>query len=187
MVTVFAFYSDDPSSNPAEVYRFYSVNCLKRTQINKKMPGIAHFFKKYETNFPRLERTRIDYLMLRLLPGESRHGLYNPNGKRDLYERGHVAQCSRCQAVSLTIFIFTAIFLSSLSLAFIRPFTTECAIEETDDNFLFGLTPNVANDDDDDYEDLVNLASLADYSIRNLRPKLTVIFHIDLQSISRKI
>jgi hypothetical protein len=49
--------------------------------------------------------------------------------------------------------------LSSLSLAFIRPFATECAIEETDDNFLFGITPNVANDDDDDYEDLVRIPS----------------------------
>ena len=60
------------------------------------------------------------------------------------------------QAASLTIFVFTAIFLSSLSLAFIRPFTTECAVEETDDNFLFGLPPSVANEDDDDYEDLVS-------------------------------
>ena len=37
------FNSDDPSSNPAEVYSFYSVNCLKRTKINKKRPGTAHF------------------------------------------------------------------------------------------------------------------------------------------------
>ena len=29
VVSVLAFFSDDPSSNPAEVYRFYSVNCLK--------------------------------------------------------------------------------------------------------------------------------------------------------------
>ena len=25
--------------NPAEVYSFYSVNCTKRTKINKKRPG----------------------------------------------------------------------------------------------------------------------------------------------------
>ena len=31
--------TNDPSSNPAEVYTFYSVNCLKRTKINKKRPG----------------------------------------------------------------------------------------------------------------------------------------------------
>lgn len=53
--------------------------------------------------------------------GESRHGLYNSN-KRDLYERGHVAQCSRCTAVTLTVFIFTTIFLTSLAAAFVRPF-----------------------------------------------------------------
>ena len=35
-------YSDDP----AEVYSFYSVHCLKRTKINKKRPGMAHFLKK---------------------------------------------------------------------------------------------------------------------------------------------
>ena len=29
VVSVLAFFSDDPSSNPAEVYRFYSVNCVK--------------------------------------------------------------------------------------------------------------------------------------------------------------
>ena len=39
-------YSDDPSSNHAEVYIFYSDNCLKRTKINRKRPGMAHFFKK---------------------------------------------------------------------------------------------------------------------------------------------
>ena len=60
----------------------------------------------------------------------------------------------------MTIFIFTTIFLSSLSLAFIRPFTTECVIDESEDNFLFGLTPNIVNDDDDDYEDLVRSVDL---------------------------
>ena len=43
VVSVLAFYYDDPSSNPADVYSFYSANCLKRT---KKRPGMAHFFKK---------------------------------------------------------------------------------------------------------------------------------------------
>ena len=37
-----AFYSDVPSSNPAEVFSFFSVNCLKRTEINKKRPGLTH-------------------------------------------------------------------------------------------------------------------------------------------------
>ena len=37
VVSVLAFYSDDPSSNPAEVYSFYSVNCSKRTKIIEKL------------------------------------------------------------------------------------------------------------------------------------------------------
>ena len=41
MVSVLAFYSNDPSSNPTEVYNF-SVQ-LKRTKVNKNMPGLAHF------------------------------------------------------------------------------------------------------------------------------------------------
>ena len=45
MVSVFALFSDDPSLNPSEVCRFYSVNCLKRTKINQKRPGMAHFLK----------------------------------------------------------------------------------------------------------------------------------------------
>ena len=32
-----AFYSNDPSSNPAEVFSFCSLNCLKRTQIHDKL------------------------------------------------------------------------------------------------------------------------------------------------------
>ena len=43
VVSVLVFYSDDPSSNPAEAYSFYSVNCLKRTKIIKKRPGIDLF------------------------------------------------------------------------------------------------------------------------------------------------
>ena len=44
VVSVLAFYSNDPSLNPAEVYNF-SVNCLsKRTKINKKETGVGQFF-----------------------------------------------------------------------------------------------------------------------------------------------
>ena len=43
VVSMLAFYFHDPSSNPAEVYSFYSLNCLKRTKINKTRPGMAHF------------------------------------------------------------------------------------------------------------------------------------------------
>ena len=43
VVSALAFYSDDPSSNPTEVYNFSVKLLLKRTKINKKMPGLAHF------------------------------------------------------------------------------------------------------------------------------------------------
>ena len=46
MVSVLAFYSDDQSSNPAESFQVFSVKfCLKRTKMNKKRPGLAHFLK----------------------------------------------------------------------------------------------------------------------------------------------
>ena len=43
VVSVFAFFSYDLSSNHCEVYSFYSVNCLKRTNINKKEAGNGPF------------------------------------------------------------------------------------------------------------------------------------------------
>ena len=46
VVSVLAFHSDDLSWNPAEVYRFNSVKCMKRTKINKKRPGLANFNEK---------------------------------------------------------------------------------------------------------------------------------------------
>ena len=45
VVSVLALYSDDPSSNPAEVYIFSVKLNLKRTKINKKRPELAHFQK----------------------------------------------------------------------------------------------------------------------------------------------
>ena len=36
MVSILAFYSDDPSSNSAKVYNFYVNLLLKRKKINKK-------------------------------------------------------------------------------------------------------------------------------------------------------
>ena len=47
MVSVLAFYSDDPSSNPDEVYNFSVKFLLKRTKINKKEAGVGPFKKKY--------------------------------------------------------------------------------------------------------------------------------------------
>ena len=46
VVSVLAFYSDDPSSNPAEVYNFSVKLLLKRTKINKKEAGVGPFLKK---------------------------------------------------------------------------------------------------------------------------------------------
>ena len=46
VVSVLAFYSDDPSSNPAEVYNFSVKLLLKRTKINKKEAGVGPFFRK---------------------------------------------------------------------------------------------------------------------------------------------
>ena len=48
MVSVLAFYSNDPSSIPTEVYNYSVKLLLKRTKINKKRPGLAHFLKKID-------------------------------------------------------------------------------------------------------------------------------------------
>ena len=50
MVSLLFFYSNDPSSNPGEVYQFSVVWVLK---INKKRLVMDHFLKKY-SNFARL-------------------------------------------------------------------------------------------------------------------------------------
>ena len=48
VVSMLAFYSDDPSSNPAEVYNFSVKLLLKRMKINKKEAGVGHFKKKIQ-------------------------------------------------------------------------------------------------------------------------------------------
>ena len=45
VVSVLAFYSDYPSSNPTEVYNFSVKLLLKRTKINKKEAGVGPFKK----------------------------------------------------------------------------------------------------------------------------------------------
>ena len=50
VLSVLAFYSDDPSSNPTEVYNFSVKLLMKRTKINKKRPGLAHL-KKINSSF----------------------------------------------------------------------------------------------------------------------------------------
>ena len=44
VVSMLAFYSVDPSLNPAQVYSFNSVNCLKRTKINQTGIGTFKIF-----------------------------------------------------------------------------------------------------------------------------------------------
>ena len=39
MVSELPFYSDDPGSNPAEVYNFSVIWLFRRTKRNKKRPG----------------------------------------------------------------------------------------------------------------------------------------------------
>ena len=48
VVNMITFYYDDPSLNPVEAYLqlFLQNLCLKRTNINRKEGGIAHFLKK---------------------------------------------------------------------------------------------------------------------------------------------
>ena len=59
VASVLAFYSDDLSSNTAEGYNFSVKLCLERTKINKKSPGLAHFFVKkigrYRLTIERIE------------------------------------------------------------------------------------------------------------------------------------
>ena len=43
MTSVFAIYSYDLSSNPAEVKRFYAEIWLKRANINEKYSWVAHW------------------------------------------------------------------------------------------------------------------------------------------------
>ena len=47
VVSVLAFYSDDPSSIPAEVYNFFcKIVVEKNENKQKKRPGLAQFKKK---------------------------------------------------------------------------------------------------------------------------------------------
>ena len=53
VVSVLAFYSDDASSNPAEVYNFSVKLLLKRIKINKKEDGVGPFL---ESPFARFKK-----------------------------------------------------------------------------------------------------------------------------------
>ena len=45
VVSALAYYSDNPSSDPADVYCFLLKFVFERTKINKKRPGLAHLLK----------------------------------------------------------------------------------------------------------------------------------------------
>ena len=42
VVGVLAFYSDNPSLNPAEAYNFSVIFVFEKNEKNKKRPGLAH-------------------------------------------------------------------------------------------------------------------------------------------------
>ena len=47
VVSMLAFHSNNPSSNPPDAYSFFCKKlCLKRSKLCKKRPGLVHFLKK---------------------------------------------------------------------------------------------------------------------------------------------
>ena len=92
--------------------------------------------------------------------------MYGNSSKRDYYERGggglhgggggHVAVCSRGQAVALTVFVFSAIFFTALAVAFVRPFSIGPGTGGSGPNFdhCYGSRYDKSTTDrvDDDYE-----------------------------------
>ena len=53
MVSVLAFYSDDPSSIPAEVYNFFCKNIVEKNENKQKEAGVGPLF--FLNNFGFLE------------------------------------------------------------------------------------------------------------------------------------
>ena len=51
MVSVLAFYSDDPSSIPAEVYNFFCKIVVEKNENKQKEAGVGPFFFKKKNNF----------------------------------------------------------------------------------------------------------------------------------------
>ena len=51
VVSVLAFYSDDPSSIPAEVYNFFCKNIVEKNENKQKEAGVGPLFKKKKNNF----------------------------------------------------------------------------------------------------------------------------------------
>ena len=46
VVSVLAFYSDDPSSIPAEVYNFFCKNIVEKNETKQQEAGVGPFLKK---------------------------------------------------------------------------------------------------------------------------------------------
>ena len=50
VVSVLAFYSNEPSSNPTEAYSFFCKICVLKNKVNKKETGVGPF-KKLSKHF----------------------------------------------------------------------------------------------------------------------------------------
>jgi len=74
--------------------------------------------------------------------------------KRDLYERGHVAVCSHRQALCITVFVFSSILATAVSIAFIRPWNTCDAVIEPHEEELENLTPIATNGEEFPWDDV---------------------------------
>ena len=51
MVSVLAFYSDNPSSNPADAYSFSVQIVFEKNENKQKEAGVAHFLKKTTSKY----------------------------------------------------------------------------------------------------------------------------------------
>ena len=60
MVSVLAFYSDDPSSIPAEVYNFFCKNIVEKNENKQKEAGVGPFFLKKNSRRIKLRFANLD-------------------------------------------------------------------------------------------------------------------------------
>ena len=51
MVSVLAFYSDDPSSNPADAYSFSVKFVFEKDENKQNEAGVGTFFKNIKTSY----------------------------------------------------------------------------------------------------------------------------------------
>ena len=66
VVSLLAFYSDDPSSNHVELYNFAVILSSKRTKISKKRPDLSHFLKGQKTLQAFFELEILSFIGLRI-------------------------------------------------------------------------------------------------------------------------